>query len=68
MSELHAKFQANVAREIEKQGLSQAEFGRRLGVSRARVGQVLQGDRVARLDLVERVAEGLGVPAWKLLK
>lgn len=65
---LHEIFQDNVQSELDRLGIDRAELSRRMRVTRTRISQVLNGQRVARLDLVERVADALETPAWKLLK
>lgn len=58
----------NVRREMAKQELSQVELGKRAGVSKQSVNQILTAGHSPRIDTVEALARGLGIPAWELLR
>ncbi|MFM2289332.1 MAG: hypothetical protein RL684_2475 [Pseudomonadota bacterium] len=59
---------ATIIREHrERMGLSQEAFADELGFHRAYYGRIENGQNMTLLTL-QRVAEGLGVPAWQLLK
>ena len=53
-------FTNNVARVMDDQGVSQSELARRLGVSRARVSQLLQHKSSPTLRTMVEVATALG--------
>ncbi len=52
-------FVAQVRREIEDQGLTQAELGRLIGVSGAYISTILSGRRAVSQELAERVNRAL---------
>jgi transcriptional regulator with XRE-family HTH domain len=52
----------------QKRGWSQRELARRAGVRQATVSQLERGVRRLDLDVLERVARALGVPANRLLR
>ncbi len=53
-------FTNDIARIMREQGISQAELARRLGVSRARVSQLLQHRSSPTLSTMVLVAHALG--------
>lgn len=55
-------FVAQVRREIEDQGLTQAELGRLVGVSGAYISTILSGRRQITKDLADRVTAALRLP------
>lgn len=56
---LTRSFAEQVDREIERQGISQRELAKRLGVSEARVSVLLSGRQSPSLDTIRGVAEAL---------
>lgn len=67
-SKLHEFFLINVRDAMREQGMTQLELSQRLGVSRPYVNQVLSGKWVPGLELVERIANALGVSAAQLME
>jgi transcriptional regulator with XRE-family HTH domain len=61
-----------VGRVVERRrraaGYSWRTFGVRCGVSGNTIRNLERGSRNARLDIVARVARGLGLAAWELLR
>jgi transcriptional regulator with XRE-family HTH domain len=49
-------------------GISQEEFANRCGVHRTYVGKVERGEQNVSMASLERIAKGLGVPAWQLVR
>lgn len=50
-------------REASKRGLSQTRIGIAVGISQGRVSEIIRGTRgVARLHVLERIADGLSMP------
>lgn len=54
---------ASVFRFVQSHGISQARIATAVGMSQGRVNEIIHGRReVSRLDVYERVAEGLAMP------
>jgi transcriptional regulator with XRE-family HTH domain len=49
-------------------GISQEEFANKCGVHRTYVGKVERGEQNVSMASLERIAKGLGVPAWQLVR
>lgn len=50
-------------REASKRGLSQTRIGIAVGISQGRISEIIRGTRgVARLHVLERIADGLSMP------
>lgn len=49
-------------------GLSQEQLAERADVHRNHVGFVERGERSPTVVVLDRIAQGLGIPAWELLK
>ena len=60
-------FGTNVRIERVRQGITQDELAYRLGQEQGYVSQIESAKIVASLDVVDRVAEALGVPRVGLL-
>jgi transcriptional regulator with XRE-family HTH domain len=60
-------FGRNVRRVRKERGLSQEVLADEVGLAVTYVGQIERGQRNPTLDVVERFAEVLGVPALNLL-
>jgi transcriptional regulator with XRE-family HTH domain len=58
----------NIAAERRRLGLTQEELGHRADVHPVEVGRAERGVRDMRLSTVAKLADGLGVPAMKLLR
>ena len=58
---------ANVRREMEARGWTQAELARRCGWAPARITEVLSGDFNYRFATAEKLAEAFGVQPVALL-
>lgn len=65
---LRLLFSANVRREREKLGVSQEALAHICGFHRTYIGAIERGERNISIDNVERLAKGLGVEPWCLLK
>ena len=61
-------FGAAVRRFREKQGYSQEMFADKVRVHRTYLGGIERGERNPTLTTIHRVADALGVPAWRLLR
>ncbi|QNN47987.1 helix-turn-helix transcriptional regulator [Thermomonas brevis] len=59
---------AVVRKRREALGLSQEAFADRIGMHRNYYGAIERGEKTMRLDTFERVAMGLEIEAWRLLK
>lgn len=63
---LEVDVQAQIAEVMEANDVSQAELGRRLGISRSRINQVVSGDpKNLTLGLVGRIGEALNAE-WRI--
>ena len=61
-------FGAAIRRFREKQGYSQEAFADKIRVHRTYVGGIERGERNPTLSTIHRIAEALGVPAWRLFR
>jgi len=59
---------AVVLKRREALGLSREAFADRIGMHRNYYGAIERGEKTMRLDTFERVAMGLEIEAWRLLK
>lgn len=59
---------AAVRRRREALGLSQEAFADGIGMHRNYYGAIERGEKTMRLDTLDRVAQGLGIESWRLLK
>ena len=48
--------------------MSQEAFANKCGVHRTYVGKVERGEQNVSMESLERLAKGLSVPMWQLLK
>lgn len=60
MTEQHA-FADWLSRQLRRQGLNQAEFAKRLGITRAAVSAWVSGRATPRMEYMERIEEALGL-------
>lgn len=58
----------NIRRVRNERGVSQQDFALAIEMDRTYFGGVERGERNISIDNLERIAAGLGVPAWQLLK
>ena len=58
----------NIRRLRHERGVSQQDFALTIEMDRTYFGAVERGERNVSIDNLERIALGLGVPAWQLLK
>ena len=58
----------NIRRVRHERGVSQQDFALTIEMDRTYFGAVERGERNVSIDNLERIALGLGVPAWQLLK
>ena len=66
--ELRAKLANNLKRMREEQGLSQEEFAHRAGLHRTYVSMVERQTSAPSITVLEKIAKGLGVEAWEVLR
>ena len=59
---------ANVRRLRKAKGVSQEAFADDCGLHRAYIGAIERAERNVSLDNIERLAKGLGVQGFELLK
>lgn len=59
---------AVIRKRREALALSQEAFADRIGMHRNYYGAIERGEKTMRLDTLERVATGLGVESWRLLR
>jgi transcriptional regulator with XRE-family HTH domain len=59
---LNARDVGAVYRLLQRAGVSQREIARRTGQGQSEVSEIVQGRRVRDVELLERIADGLGVP------
>jgi transcriptional regulator with XRE-family HTH domain len=57
----------NLRRLREEKGLSQERFGFESGIDRTYVSGIERGARNPTATIIEKLADGLGVPAYGLL-
>jgi transcriptional regulator with XRE-family HTH domain len=58
----------SVRQRREKLGFSQEAFANKCGVHRTYVGKVERGEQNVSMVSLARLAKGLGVPAWQLVR
>lgn len=58
----------NLKRFREERGLSQEDFAFECGLHRTYVSGVERGVRNPTVEVLEKIAQALGVPAYKLLE
>ena len=58
---------ANVKREMEARGWTQAELARRASLYQPRISELLSGEKDARLTTLEKVASAFGITVSALL-
>ena len=68
MSSLLLKLGASVRQRREKLGISQEAFASKCGVHRTYIGKVERGEQNVSMASLVRIAKGLGVPAWQLVR
>lgn len=57
-----------IRKRREQLGVSQEAFADRIQMHRNYYGAIERGEKTMRLDTLERVAAGLEVEAWRLLR
>ena len=68
MSSLLLKLGASVRQRRERLGFSQEAFASKCGVHRTYVGKVERGEQNVSMSSLARLAKGLGVPVWQLVR
>lgn len=58
----------SVRQRREKLGFSQEAFASKCGVHRTYVGKVERGEQNVSMASLARIAKGLGVPVWQLVR
>jgi transcriptional regulator with XRE-family HTH domain len=66
-SSLRMRFAANLREERSKQGMSQEALALKISMSRNYLSGIETGRTNASLDVVERIADGLNLPPWRLI-
>ncbi|MDQ3725482.1 MAG: helix-turn-helix transcriptional regulator [Actinomycetota bacterium] len=66
--EVATKFGRNLLRCRRRAGLSQEELGSRASLHRTEIGMLEQGDRLARIDTLMKLAGAMAVPPSELLE
>lgn len=67
MSEVAARFGANLARQRERAGVTQEELSFGASLHRTEIGLLERGGRIPRIDTLAKLAGALGVPMSSLL-
>ncbi len=65
---LRQTFGKNVRALREEMSLSQGRFSMMVGISRPLLNRIEQGNQNVTLDTLDRIAKGLNIEAWKLLR
>ena len=65
---LRQTFGKNVRALREGMSLSQGRFSMMVGISRPLLNRIEQGNQNVTLDTLDRIAKGLNIEAWKLLR
>lgn len=65
---LRQTFGKNVRAFREEMSLSQGRFSMMVGISRPLLNRIEQGHQNVTLDTLDRIAKGLNIEAWKLLR
>ncbi|MEX1208768.1 MAG: helix-turn-helix transcriptional regulator [Acidimicrobiia bacterium] len=65
---LHRRLADAVATRRQELGISQEELALRCGLHRTYIGGIERAERNISLATLERIADGLGLPASALLK
>ncbi|WP_062114900.1 helix-turn-helix domain-containing protein [Aureimonas sp. AU40] len=65
---LRSVIATNIRTLRNARGLSQQAFALEIEMDRTYLGGVERGERNVSLDNIERIAEGLGVEPWMLLR
>jgi transcriptional regulator with XRE-family HTH domain len=68
MSPLLLKLGASVRQRRERLGFSQEAFASKCGVHRTYVGKVERGEQNVSMSSLVRIARGLGIRAWELVR
>ena len=58
----------SVRQRREQLGISQEAFANKCGVHRTYVGKVERGEQNVSMSSLARLAKGLGVPVWQLVR
>lgn len=53
---------------LDANGITQAQFARRVGTTQAHVSRVLSGGRVPSLEMAIRIAREAGIPVESLIE
>lgn len=56
-----------IKKERKKAGLTQAELGRKLGVSASMIAQYETGKRIPKIATLQKIARALGVDFWQII-
>jgi transcriptional regulator with XRE-family HTH domain len=68
MASLIVKFGRTVRRFRERTSYSQERFANSIGIHRSYMWSIERGRANPSLDIIARIAQGLGVPVWKLFE
>jgi transcriptional regulator with XRE-family HTH domain len=61
-------FRTNLATTMNRQGVTQSALAEKTGVSRVFILRILHGTQTPTLATAGKLADGVGLPLWKLLK
>jgi transcriptional regulator with XRE-family HTH domain len=68
MSQLLLRLGASVRQRRERLGISQETFANKCGVHRTYVGKVERGEQNVSMSSLARIAKGLGLHIWELVR
>jgi transcriptional regulator with XRE-family HTH domain len=68
MSQLLLRLGASVRQRRERLGISQEVFANKCGVHRTYVGKVERGEQNVSMSSLSRIAKGLGIRIWELIR
>jgi transcriptional regulator with XRE-family HTH domain len=68
MNKLMARLRENIKSIREEKGLSQQAVSERSGLDRTYIGKIERGERVPSLGTIVKIANGIGVKPYKLLR
>jgi len=64
---MRIKVGARIRAERKAKNYSQADLERRCGLPRCRISWLEHGRAIPTLETLERIADGLGIPVYRLL-
>lgn len=67
INESKAVLAANLRLLMDREGLSEARAGKKIGVSQRTVNKTLSAEGAVTLDTLDKIATGFKVPVWLLI-